>query len=102
MTQDTFICTRDEATSSPDIVNNLTRLPFRTLTYANGKFSTCIEVMKKEQLNFRKFRLFSPAGMDLKYTMGNRIKFQTVQTTNAFAIAANRIDEPMVASFAAS
>lgn len=34
--------------------------------------------------------------------MGTRIKFQMVQTTQAFVIATNRMDEPIVASFAAN
>ncbi len=52
-------------------------------------------VMKKEKLNLRKFCLFSPAGTDLKQMIGRRIKFQIMQTTQAFVIVTSRIDDPI-------
>jgi hypothetical protein len=54
--------------------------------------------MKKPKLNLRKLRRFSPAGNEMKYIIGNRTKFQMVQTTVAFVIATSLNEEPNVAN----
>jgi hypothetical protein len=72
-----------------------TDLALKLLKHESGKCRMCMLVMKKEKLNLRKFCLFSPAGTDLKRMIGRRIKFQIMQTTQAFVIVTSRIDDPI-------
>ena len=82
----------------PDSVNNRVRFPFNIFIHDIGKLSKWIFVMKNPKLNLRKFCRFSPGGMDLKYMIGNRMKFHIVHTTHAFVTATSLIEEPIIAS----
>ena len=62
---------------------------------------TASNLLKNPKLNLRKLVRFSPFGIDLKYMIGNRIKFQIKHTTHAFVIETNRMDDPNVANFVA-
>mmetsp|Transcript_44813 Transcript_44813/g.136848 ORF Transcript_44813/g.136848 Transcript_44813/m.136848 type:complete len:89 (-) Transcript_44813:688-954(-) len=53
--------------------------------------------MKKLKLNFKKPLRFSGVGVALKYMMGSRIKFHTVNVTKAATAAGNRSADPHVA-----
>mmetsp|Transcript_2097 Transcript_2097/g.3036 ORF Transcript_2097/g.3036 Transcript_2097/m.3036 type:complete len:140 (+) Transcript_2097:405-824(+) len=65
---------------------------------AIGKFKTCMLVMKNPKLNLRKLLRFSPAGIEKKYMIGNKMKFHIVQTTHALVMATRRIEEPIIAN----
>jgi hypothetical protein len=60
-------------------------------------------LLKNPKLNLRKFRRLSPSfGIDTKYMIGSRIKFQIMHTTKAFVNVTSRIEDPMAAIFVAS
>ena len=95
------VCVMVRQSNLPDMVNNLTRLPFNMFTNANGKLSRWILVMVNPKLNFRNFLLFSRVGMNVKQLIGTRMKFHMVQTTDALMIVTSRIDEPTIANLEA-
>ena len=94
------VCVMVRQSNLPDMVNNLTRLPFNMFTNANGKLSRWILVMVNPKLNFRNFLLLSRVGI-FKQNIGSRMKLYMVQTTDALMIVTSRIDEPTIANLEA-